>query len=95
MDPDDDESRSVLSTLASMKRLKIKKPFSYCKSNIGELGIGRDPSQLNQLELELGVGMTLYFRQLKLFTLMFFIFTVLSIPQFYIYYSQFNLHQSN
>lgn len=44
--------------------------------------------------MELGIGMTLYFRQLKLFTIMFFVFTILSIPQFLIYYNSYMVHQS-
>ena len=44
--------------------------------------MGKDARQLTDAEKEMGPGLTIYFRQMKLMTTMFILFSILVIPQF-------------
>ena len=58
--------------------MKVK--FSCCLSNLGQLGFGSVSRKLTPVEQELGPGLTIYFRQLKLYLVVFLLFTLISVP---------------
>ena len=62
--------------------MKVK--FNCCLASFGQLGFGKEARRLTELEQEVGVGLTIYFRQLKLYMTIFLLFTLMTTPQFLI-----------
>ncbi len=75
------------SKFLEMVKVKDKIKFNCCLRNIGVLALGREPRQLTDVENEIGIGLTIYFRQLKLLMILFFLFTVFSLPQISLFYT--------
>ena len=63
-----------------------RKRFGCCCSQIGQLAIGKEALQLTELEMEVGIGLTMYFRQIKLMMIIFLIMTMFSVPLMYYNY---------
>ena len=61
--------------------------FKLCSSDVGTIASDAKSRSITDLEQEMGIGMTLYLRQMKFFAVMFFAFTVLSAPSFLLYNS--------
>lgn len=62
------------------------KPMSCCKLKTGWFCCCKNWRQ-SELGQELGLGMSIYFKQLKSMALMFLIFTLLSLPSFLLFYN--------
>ena len=63
----------------------IRVPFSTCDDKLGSLSFDPDERVFTEAEQEIGVGMTIYFRQIKFLVCIFALMTFLSVPSFYIY----------
>ena len=59
--------------------------FGCCRTKIGKIAFASDDRAITEAEQELGIGITIYFRQLKFFAMIFFLFTILSIPSYMLY----------
>ena len=79
-----------------MKRVKpdteklaetVYERFPVCSTQIGWFSNKCKSTRHSEIQERLGVGMSIYFKQLKTLTLMFFVFIVLSIPAFIIFSS--------
>lgn len=45
-----------------MVKVKEKFKFNCCLKNIGVLALGKELKQLTEVENEIGIGLTIYFR---------------------------------
>jgi hypothetical protein len=60
-------------------------PFKTCSTKTGFwMGCCKSCSE-SDINLELGSGVAIYFRQLKFLAIMFYIFTILNIPAYFLY----------
>lgn len=65
--------------------LRIK--FNTCAAKLGNIALSPEERAITEAEQELGIGMAIYFRQMKFFSLIFFILTIVSLPSYLIYSS--------
>lgn len=61
--------------------------FPCCKTKIGNIAFSENDRAITEAEQELGIGMTIYFRQMKFFALVFLIMSFVSIPSFILFNS--------
>ena len=62
-------------------KLFKKEKFSWWKSSLGVLAFGSDARSLTPAERKLGPSLTIYFRQVKMLSILFVIFSLFSLPQ--------------
>ena len=59
--------------------------FRCCSTKIGRFSLSGNEKTITEAEEELGIGMTIYFRQMKFFALIFTILTLISVPSFILF----------
>ena len=79
-DGEEDDEESGQQEKERKPRSKMKVKFNCCLANLGQLGLGQAARRLTLIEEEIGPGLTIYFRQLKLYMIVFLLFTIMTIP---------------
>jgi len=59
--------------------------FKCCSAKTGKLSSTSDDRAITEAEQELGIGIAIYFRQLKFFSWIFLALTITSLPSFLLY----------
>ena len=57
-----------------------KEKFKFWQADVGDISFQDKQRAVTEVEQELGIGATIYLRQMKFFAGMFFLFTLLSVP---------------
>jgi len=61
--------------------------MSCCRARTGCFGCTKNCRRSENISSELGIGMTIYFKTMKSFVLLFAVFTIFSIPAYYLYWN--------
>lgn len=62
-------------------------PFGLYSASIGQISVADKDTVITECEKEVGIGMTLYFRQVKFLGCVFLLLTLISIPSYSVYLS--------
>jgi len=59
--------------------------FKCCRAKFGKISLTEKERAITDAEEELGIGMTIYFRQMKFFAMIFMLLTIVSIPTYILF----------
>lgn len=66
-------------------KVSENKRYSICCTSMGHFSCRVKPNQ-SRVEQSMGLGMSIYFKQMKALTMLFFFFSFIQIPAFILYY---------